>query len=356
MHGSQLLSRVTPSDMSLSFVNTDLMGVAISLPIIATAATILRFWARMSKTDGRLCADDWILLATLMLCWAHSINTLVAASVGGVNNINSPTSLRQLGVKNALGVKFLFSDSFILCQNVHLDLLQPTIFHQSTFHEGVVRPDGDLEPMVALINDYPIESAWQNAALARHRFDFNTWYIVYSGLSISFDFIILGFPVPMIKKLHVNTKQKISILGIFWLGGFVCVAAIVRFVFLHQTIYRLKDYGSNQYSYITKAFMWAEIEPNTSVVAACLPTYGPLFQKMSSWSEFRKTSTWFRSNPTNISHELNSCHTYYDLDRTVGSKSKGATDDLMTCKGVYKEQGNCADNVMHYEDRVLENS
>lgn len=53
-------------DMNASFVTTSLVGVAVSLPTIATAATFLRFYARRLKNDGKWRADDWTLLITLV--------------------------------------------------------------------------------------------------------------------------------------------------------------------------------------------------------------------------------------------------------------------------------------------------
>jgi hypothetical protein len=53
-------------DMNASFVTTSLVGVAVSLPTIATAATSLRFYARRLKNDGKWRADDWTLLVTLV--------------------------------------------------------------------------------------------------------------------------------------------------------------------------------------------------------------------------------------------------------------------------------------------------
>jgi hypothetical protein len=131
---------------------------------------------------------------------------------------------------------------------------------------------------ICILSTKPIDAAWKNAAIAHHRFDFNTWYLSYSVVSIFFDLVILCFPITVIRTLRVTYKQKLSIIGVFWLGGFVCVSAIVRFVLLYNSIYKVSDYGKNQYSTFTPAFIWAEVEPNMSVIAACLPTYGPLFK------------------------------------------------------------------------------
>lgn len=134
----------------------------------------------------------------------------------------------------------------------------------------------------------------------------------------------------MIKSLRVNTKQKISILGIFWLGGFVCISAIVRFVYLYNQTYRITNYGENQYSSITVAFIWAEIEPNMSIIAACLPVYGPLFKEGMFFPRLArslsallghsiKTRTRTRTTATNNA----SMDGYYELDKTINSKPNG---------------------------------
>jgi hypothetical protein len=91
----------------------------------------------------------------------------------------------------------------------------------------------------------------------------------------------------MVRALKgLDLKRKLSVLGIFWLGGFVCIAAIIRFVFLLKQIFQLTDFRKNQYPSITVAFIWAEIEPNASVIAACLPTYAPLFREGTAVHRF----------------------------------------------------------------------
>jgi hypothetical protein len=181
---------------------------------------------------------------------------------------------------------------------------------------------------LVFLSTNPIEAAWKNADATKHRYNFNAWYISYSGLSIVLDVIILCFPIPMVRSLNVNTKQKISILGIFWLGAFVCVSAIIRFVYLYKTIYRLTDYGENQYSSITTAFIWAEVEPNTAVIAACLPTFRPLFSERSCFFKIARSARTrtriFSNNTVNESqmtgdHRKGSEKSDYGLDETISN-------------------------------------
>ena len=58
-----------------------------------------------------------------------------------------------------------------------------------------------------------------------------------------------------------------------------CIAASIRIYYLYQSNHNvLRGRNENQYRYATGGFIWAHIEPNCSIVAACLPTYGPLFK------------------------------------------------------------------------------
>ncbi|KAJ4298035.1 hypothetical protein N0V90_005934 [Kalmusia sp. IMI 367209] len=215
-----------------SFVDTALLVVAILLPVLSSISAALRFYAGSWRNFSGTRGDDWAILVTLVLCWGHAINTIVAGYLGGINTIDMPP-----------------------------------------------REYANLALRLAFCSTTPIESAWKNATEAKHRYDFNAWYTSYSALSIFFDIVILCLPIPLVKNLHVNRRRKLSIIGIFWLGGFVCVSSIIRFVYLFNSLYRLTDFGKNQYSSITNAFIWAEVEPNAAVIAACLPTYGPLFKE-----------------------------------------------------------------------------
>ncbi|KAF2470810.1 GPCR, PTH-type, partial [Lindgomyces ingoldianus] len=272
------------ANMNASFVSTSLLGIAISLPILATISVILRIFARRAKGNGTFRADDWTILGTLLLCWGHSINTIVTGAIGGIDTITmAPREYANIALRT------LWISGFFLITALYTVKISILLFYYHLFSINE-RFRQSILIMIATISAWwfsslvcqilatdPIDASWKNAARAKHRFNFNAWYISYSGLSIFFDIVVLCFPIPMIKSLHINTKKKISILGIFWLGGFVCVSAIVRFVFLYNSIYRLTSLGQNQYSSITTAFIWAEVEPNASVIAACLPTYGPLF-------------------------------------------------------------------------------
>ncbi|KAF2749189.1 hypothetical protein M011DRAFT_328307 [Sporormia fimetaria CBS 119925] len=282
-------SQYAGTSMTASFVTTELMGVAISLPIIATIATVMRIYAASLKGQKWLRSGDiWFLFLTLVLSWAHSINTIIAGAIGGIDTITvSPhdypnIALRTLWISSFFLITALYTIKIsLLIFYYHLFSVQPW-FHRAVIGMSVILTLWWLSSIIlALCSTVPFDAAFHNATLARHRFDFNTWYLSYSALSIFFDVVILCFPIPMIRRLqNVSTIRKFSILAIFWLGGFVVVSATVRFVLLYRSIYKLESFGENRYRAYTEAFIWAEVEPNTSIVAACLPALGPLVREV----------------------------------------------------------------------------
>ena len=58
----------------------------------------------------------------------------------------------------------------------------------------------------------------------------------------------------------------------------------------------------NRYNYATKEYIWAHIEPNCSIVAACLPTYAPILPGKASfekWIDILRSFTSLGSRSTN---------------------------------------------------------
>jgi hypothetical protein len=95
-------------------------------------------------------------------------------------------------------------------------------------------------------------------------------------MSLGFDVIILLMPLFVIWKLQMPVLRKVAVMMIFWLGALCCVAAGVRLHLLNKAVHGVTD-NANAYADLTTAFVWAELEPNASVMAASLPMLRPLF-------------------------------------------------------------------------------
>ncbi|GKZ37621.1 hypothetical protein AbraIFM66950_009270 [Aspergillus brasiliensis] len=76
----------------------------------------------------------------------------------------------------------------------------------------------------------------------------------------------------------MSTRQKLQVMGIFWLGLFCCISSIIRFYYIYCDIHQsVASNTVNRYAVVTTAFTWGTIEPNASIISACLPLYGNLF-------------------------------------------------------------------------------
>ena len=119
------------------------------------------------------------------------------------------------------------------------------------------------------------------------------------------DFFVLTLPIREVWRLQMSTRKKYALTFIFGLGALSTAAGIVRLVlvvmasngwysqfrcasrFGHQTNARTTaDFGasSDTLGKITPPFVWTNLEVSIGVIAASLPTLGPL------WQAYRKTA------------------------------------------------------------------
>ncbi|KAI4146222.1 MAG: hypothetical protein LQ340_006005 [Diploschistes diacapsis] len=90
------------------------------------------------------------------------------------------------------------------------------------------------------------------------------------------DILILSLPIPAVLALNTSPKRKYQLIAIFWLGLFCVIASAccIYYVWAERTI---TNFQSPQYYRLAvQSAIWSNIEIGVSVLAACLPTFGPL--------------------------------------------------------------------------------
>ena len=65
----------------------------------------------------------------------------------------------------------------------------------------------------------PIASYWTD--YAHVNINFGAFAIAMNVLDLAFDLVILALPIPMIRRLQISPKRKISLMGVFGLGFLV---------------------------------------------------------------------------------------------------------------------------------------
>ncbi|KAK0113334.1 hypothetical protein ONS95_013590 [Cadophora gregata] len=120
-------------------------------------------------------------------------------------------------------------------------------------------------------------------------------------LTIITDLTLALIPIPMLWNVQINSKVKISIIGIMSLGLFASAAAIVRAT-------ALSNYGKTG-DFLrdsTDLTIWGATEVNVGIIAACLPCLKPVFKKIlesSSWYTSNNRSTGYGAKQ-NSSHKM----------------------------------------------------
>ncbi|KAI1815012.1 hypothetical protein GGS20DRAFT_545685 [Poronia punctata] len=74
--------------------------------------------------------------------------------------------------------------------------------------------------VATLTNCVPLEWSWRNSlADPRYCFNYNVFWMATGVYEICLDAIILTLPIAVVARLQFSIKQKLSVLGIFMLGG-----------------------------------------------------------------------------------------------------------------------------------------
>ncbi|KAL9043550.1 MAG: hypothetical protein Q9214_003268 [Letrouitia sp. 1 TL-2023] len=115
----------------------------------------------------------------------------------------------------------------------------------------------------------PLAYFW-NRGLEGKCINENSFSYGMSAANVVTDLLVLGLPVPWLWGLQLGRGKRVGLVGVFALGGFVCVSAIVRIPLLTA----LKETDTTWT--IVNAGIWINVECDLGIVSACLPVMRPL--------------------------------------------------------------------------------
>ncbi|KAL7660781.1 hypothetical protein ACMYSQ_000225 [Aspergillus niger] len=268
---------------SPSLVTTSLLTVSIIFPILGTIAVCLRIYASFLKSR-RLFLDDYIIILAQLCAWGISIDTFTAASIGGLNYTKGDVISATIAFLRALWIEGFPLVGSLALVKISILLFYARIFVTRPFRiatytfVAVLACWGIAIAVAQLLCASPINAAWDPYAVNPLRYNYNAFSEAFAGMSMVFDIIVLCFPIPAVYRLQMSTRQKLQVMGIFWLGLFCCISSAIRFYYIYSDIHQsVASNNVNRYAVVTTAFTWGTIEPNASIISACLPLYGNLF-------------------------------------------------------------------------------
>ncbi|PVH98848.1 hypothetical protein DM02DRAFT_484891, partial [Periconia macrospinosa] len=95
--------------------------------------------------------------------------------------------------------------------------------------------------------------------------------LMNSSFNIITDVLFATLPIPLIWKLQLNMRTKISLIGILSLGWFACAAAIIK------AIRQWHVFDEPDWTVYNSFNVWNFIELTIGIIAASLPSLKPLF-------------------------------------------------------------------------------
>ncbi|EAU30738.1 predicted protein [Aspergillus terreus NIH2624] len=256
---------------------------------IATAFVALRFWARTTKGSSNLAYDDWFLLAALGFAYG----------TGGAYGIGK--HIWVVADDDVLmSMKIIFAYVILYATTVPMVKLSVLLLYRRIF-----RLTWTLYFCAFLSISYAIAvsttvslacvptsffwTQWVNPLGGGHcRVNLYQFYLWNAVGNLFTDVIILCLPMPIVWGLQMPRAQKWAISGIFLLGGFVCVATIIRI----WAITKMKVSVDITWA-IGDAMIWSNVEPCIGIVSACLPTLRPLLRQIPQlklWGFFDSSS------------------------------------------------------------------
>ncbi|KAI1114205.1 hypothetical protein F5Y14DRAFT_415006 [Nemania sp. NC0429] len=276
-----MIRSTTMAEQVPSLLSTGLIVVSVIIPLLSIASISLRFRARRLARLP-LYADDWWIIVAWLFAFSLSINAWIFSSLVGINNLNVDPVIGTQQSLLCILVSSLLVQIALTVVKIAILLFYKRIFSTRIFRVivwvtiGLVSIWGILFFFLVLLESDPVSASWNPMPGFRFRFSPFPLALSQVGTSIALDFVVLFLPVPIIFRLHMATRKKIAIGLIFWLGSFCCVAAIVRAVLLSRSLQNVVQSQNAVYTQSLQ-FIFMILEPNFSIVAACLPTLGPLF-------------------------------------------------------------------------------
>ncbi|KAJ5519319.1 hypothetical protein N7453_001741 [Penicillium expansum] len=249
----------------------DVLALEAVFTFLATIIVIVRFITR-KYSNMKFWWDDWMILVAWFAAIAFLILSVVDRTVAGVGyHIETYT-------REKLTTFFKLSLSVAVVYNISITFSKASVLF---LYERIFSIDRRLRLwiriMMLILIAYHLSTSFglifaTNPVQAQWKYwiphtstDKVAFYIVIGVANLLLDIVILSIPQTIVWKIHQSLKKRISIAAVFMLGGFVCIASIVRITALLTL--KTKDLTFSFHD----STVWTFIEMILSIICACLP-------------------------------------------------------------------------------------
>ncbi|KAI1486254.1 hypothetical protein F5X96DRAFT_256361 [Biscogniauxia mediterranea] len=311
----------------ISEEHTVTLGINAAMTFLATLTVSLRFISRRI-TVRHFWWDDWAILASLSVSLIFLSLDVVIATVGGAGYHIQTYSRDQLStyLQISLANTVLYNASITLSKLSVLFLYHRIFSIENWLYKWILVMGGLLAGYFLaaafglIFSTSPVEAQWK-FWLPHTTIDRKPFWLTMGVANLLFDIIILCIPQSRVWKLQQSRKRRILISLVFLLGGFVCIASVVRIVYL-LTI----NTSDLTYTFHT-ASIWTLIEMNISIVCACLPVLSGLYKLVKRSQDKTRDQVTNRNYYLRLISSRNKSKSSANTDKPPTPRSNTTTDD-----------------------------
>ncbi|CAO1599702.1 hypothetical protein XANCAGTX0491_003418 [Xanthoria calcicola] len=310
------------------------LAAAVIVSVLATSAVAVRLACRRHLKVA-VSYDDYIIIIGLVIAVVQCVLQGYSVALGtGKHLIRIGLADTKTYVKVTYAFQFLMSASMIF---IKLSILlfyrrlfprENTTARWRTCHWSLCIASvgvGVIQCFGIAFQCTPVAYFWDRTIPGGHCINMMAFFRFANIANLLTDILILAMPIPIVWSLRLDRQKKFGVCGLFLLGGFVCVASIMRFYYLESVGKGVDPTWDN-----VDVMIWSTVEPCVGVVCACLPVMGPLLRThiMSfTTSVFRSDSKWSKEASSGFSAQSGSAHTGASRDRKsfgkIGERGKG---------------------------------
>ncbi|KAL2863497.1 uncharacterized protein BJX67DRAFT_260617 [Aspergillus lucknowensis] len=279
LHIDRLYPRTEEKASYLSPRGIQSLVVSIVFTSLATIFVLARVYTR-TKLIKRIEANDWMVVIALIFSFVFMSFFIVEALNGmgmHFDDIPKPILLKQM---KAFWITIPFYNAALLCAKASILMQYFRVFPSRGMRNtcwimiGILATYGSWAVLSAFLNCIPVARFWDHSIPGSCLSSKGLWFS-NASMHIATDLAILIIPIPALATLELPRKQRIALISIFALGGFVCVTSICRLVSLKK----ISESSDPTYDNVGAA-AWSSIECNVGIICACLPTLRPLVSRI----------------------------------------------------------------------------
>ncbi|KAF2105408.1 hypothetical protein BDV96DRAFT_655617 [Lophiotrema nucula] len=265
--------------------------------VLSLALVVLRFVVRKWK-HIRYRLEDYCIIVALVLATGLWIEALLSVKFGAGQHSLKVAQMHGIGyiVKSLqilLAVEMTYNLAH-LAMKVSLLLLYRSIF---TFVLVPFKRAWSVIFCYVILNAItsifllcfqcrPLKYSWEEPIGTKGKCVNLSAVEISNGVMIAFaDLAILALPMPVLWSLHIPTKKKILLCGLFALGCLALIASITRVIYLGRVV------SAVDFTFVgVNPLVWSIVEVNLGIICACIPTLKPLFSSRPKQATFGSSS------------------------------------------------------------------